>query len=64
MKMQDDEKLIVSVGDCAHLLGLSRSSCYEGIRRGEIPHLKIGRRILIPKVQLERLLQAGKSDGI
>ena len=40
--------------DQAHaLLGgtevISRASFYAGIRRNEIPHLRIGKRILIPR---------------
>jgi excisionase family DNA binding protein len=33
-----------------------RSGWYEAIRRGEIPHIRMGRRILIPRQGLERLL--------
>jgi excisionase family DNA binding protein len=39
-----------------------RSGWYEAIRRGEIPHIRMGRRILIPRQALERLL-AGELPG-
>jgi hypothetical protein len=29
------------------------------VRRGELPHIKLGNRILIPIVQLEKLLEKG-----
>lgn len=38
------------------LSGLSRAAVYRGIERGEIPSVRIGRRILIPKEAADRLL--------
>ena len=55
------ERLTLTVIETAELLGLSRQSAYEGIQRGEIPHIKVGKRILVPRIALERLLNdAGK----
>lgn len=54
--MQDNERLTYDVGTAAKLLGLSRNSAYLACLKGEIPHLKIGKRILIPKVALEQML--------
>ncbi|MGO8863413.1 MAG: helix-turn-helix domain-containing protein [Acidimicrobiales bacterium] len=50
------ERLTLSVGEAAGLLGISRALAYEAVQSGEIPCVRIGRRILIPKVQLNRLL--------
>jgi excisionase family DNA binding protein len=55
--LQDrDEKLVLSVEEARKMLGLSRGLTYEAIRNGEIPSIRIGRRILIPKAALERKL--------
>jgi excisionase family DNA binding protein len=54
--MVTEERLTYNVKEAAKLLGLSRNSAYQACLKGEIPHLKIGKRILIPRVQLERLL--------
>jgi len=51
-----DEKLTLTVAEAAARLGLSRNSAYQACLTGEIPHLRIGKRILIPKVGLERML--------
>ena len=60
--MATSEQLTYSVREAAKLLGLSRNSAYQACLKGEIPHLKIGKRILIPRVQLERMLnEAGKA---
>jgi excisionase family DNA binding protein len=55
--MQDDAKaLTVTTPQAAQLLGISRNLAYEAVRRGEIPTIRIGRRILVPIVAIERLL--------
>lgn len=52
------ERLTLSVEEAAAALGISRAFAYESVRRGDIPHIKIGRRLLIPRVALELLLQS------
>lgn len=49
-------KLTYTVPEAAALLGISRSTAYECVRRGEIPSLTLGRRVLITRTQLEQLL--------
>lgn len=63
--MTNEQRLVLTVEEAAKLLGISRPSAFEGVRRGEIPHIRIGRRILIPKAALEQMLQGGKAaaDG-
>jgi excisionase family DNA binding protein len=48
----------VSVDVAAARLGIDRLTLYAAIRRGEapLPVIRIGRRILIPRRALERLL--------
>jgi excisionase family DNA binding protein len=47
---------VLTVQEAARILRLGRNAAYEAIRRGEIPSLRIGRRIVIPRTGLERLL--------
>ena len=54
--MQTSERATYTVREVAQVLGLSRNSTYQACLKGEIRCLKIGKRILIPKAQLERLL--------
>jgi excisionase family DNA binding protein len=54
--MQDHATLTVTAAEAARLLGISRNLAYEAARRGEIPTIRIGRRILVPIAALERLL--------
>ena len=54
--MKANERLTYSVTEAARVLGISRNSCYAACERGELPCLKIGKRILIPRARLDRLL--------
>jgi len=36
--------------------GLGRNGSYEAAKRGDLPVIKIGRRLRVPVVQLERML--------
>jgi excisionase family DNA binding protein len=54
-------RLTMTVEEAAVALGISRAFAYEAVTRNEIPHVRIGRRILIPRAALERLLGAGGS---
>jgi excisionase family DNA binding protein len=50
------DRLTLTVEEAAALLGISRAFAYEAVRRGEIPSIRIGRRVLVPKAALERLV--------
>jgi excisionase family DNA binding protein len=53
-------RLTLSVEEAAAALGISRAFAYEAVRRAEIPHIRIGKRILIPKTALQRMLDASQ----
>ena len=57
MVIADDDRLVLTIEEAGKLLGLGRSGTYEAARRGDIPTLKIGSRILVPKVALLKLLE-------
>ena len=51
------ERLTLTVEEAAAMLGISRAGAYEAVQRGDIPSIRIGRRILVPKAALQRLLE-------
>ncbi len=55
------KRLVLTVGEAGELCRLSRNAMYSAIARGEIPSIRVGRRLLIPKAALERLL-SGECD--
>jgi excisionase family DNA binding protein len=60
MTKQDDEEdvEVYSVPEAGRRLGLSRNGSYEAARRGDIPTVKIGRLLRVPKVALRRKLES------
>ena len=55
--MEDSECRTYSVREAARVLGLSRNATYGAIYRGEIPALRFGQRIVVPKDALQKLLE-------
>ena len=51
-----DQRLTVSVEEAARLLGISRGLAYLLVNRGDIPSIRLGRRIVVPRRALDRLL--------
>jgi excisionase family DNA binding protein len=46
--MDINQPLTLTVEQTAKLLGIGRSTAYELVRTGDIPSLRLGRRILVP----------------
>ena len=54
---------VMTVEETAEFLRISRNSAYEALRRGEIPYIRIGRRLLVPRAALVQMLErAGKQQ--
>ena len=51
-----EQRLTWTVPEVARLLGISKDSAYEDAHRGELPVRVIGRRMLVPRAALLRLL--------
>ena len=52
----------MNLSELAAELGLARNSVYEAAKSGEIcgiPVLRVGRRLLVPRAPVERLLTEG-----
>lgn len=59
--MTDEHKLTLSVPETATLLGISRAHAYELVARRELPAVRLGRRLLIPRQAIQDLLKRGGS---
>lgn len=53
------ERKTLTILEAGKTLGIGRSAAYEAARTGQIPTIRIGRRLLVPKAALERLLEGG-----
>jgi len=55
---------VLNVEEVSELLGISRWRAYESVRTGEIPALRVGRRLLVPTHALRTwLISAGTVDA-
>jgi len=52
---------VLTVPEVAKTLRIGRNSAYEAIARGEIPAIRLGRRLLVPRAALESFL-SGSSE--
>jgi len=42
--------------EVAQLFGIGRNQAYESARRGDFPTIRLGKRIVAPKVPIDRML--------
>ena len=50
------EKLALSVEEAGALLGISRDLAYDLVARRELPSIRLGRRLVVPRRALEEAL--------
>jgi excisionase family DNA binding protein len=53
-----------TVEEAALLLGISRSTAYECVKSGEIPSLRLRRRIVVPTHAIESILTTASQRPI
>ena len=58
-----EKRLTYTLDEAAQRLGISRALAYEAAHRGELPICRIGRRMLVPRAALARLLEDGSPSG-
>ena len=60
------ERLVYTVPEAGRLLGLSRNGAYDAAKRGDIPTIRIGRLLLVPKRRFHQAIEnlgTGPSEG-
>lgn len=60
--MADLERQTLTVPEAAKILGIHVQTAYVWARRGDIPAIRLGGRLLVKRAELERMLgaEAGK----
>jgi excisionase family DNA binding protein len=56
MPETQSQRRTITIKEAGRQLGLSRNSAYQAAGRGEIPMIRIGRRLLVPLIAFERML--------
>jgi excisionase family DNA binding protein len=49
--------------ELARILGIARNSVYDALRSGKIPHVRVGRRFLIPKTAVKAWLASAFKES-
>ena len=57
--MANSDRLTMTVPEAAEALGIGKNQGYEAARAGQIPTIRIGRRLLVPRAAFERWLEQG-----
>jgi len=52
-------RVTLTVDELAAMLGVERKSLYSCVKRGKIPHIRIGRSIRFSRKRIERWLEEG-----
>lgn len=56
--MDGSRRLTLTVPETAELLGVSRAFAYTLVARGELPSLRLGRRVVVPRVAIDALVSS------
>lgn len=57
------ERQTYTVAEVAQILGIGRNTAYEACNAGEIPTIRLGGRILIPRAAIAELLGGAAANG-
>ena len=52
-----EERLTLTVEEACKRLGIGRSLGYELARQGQLPTLRLGRKLVVPAAALQRMLE-------
>lgn len=62
-RSQHRDPLLVNVPEACRLLSLGRSSLYELIGSGDLRVIRVGRRVLVPTAELDRVIEQRMPAG-
>jgi excisionase family DNA binding protein len=57
MKQISNERLLLRIDEVAQLIGVSRTTAYALVNKGEIPSVRIGGLLRIPNDALRKLIE-------
>lgn len=55
--IENCERLVYTIPEASELLGISHIHGYLMAKRGELPTIRLGRRIVVPKAAFEKFLE-------
>jgi predicted DNA-binding transcriptional regulator AlpA len=55
MKDSKRKSLTVTVPEAGEMLGISRNAAYDCAARGDLPTIRLGKRLVVPRAARERM---------
>jgi excisionase family DNA binding protein len=59
-----DEHVVLTVEETARMLRIGRSAAYAAVHAGEIPAIRVGRKLRVPRRALEEMLSNGNGSPL
>lgn len=59
----EEERLLLTVDEAAHRLGIGRSHAYIFVMRGDLPSVKLGRSRRVRREDLDRFIDGLATEG-
>ena len=60
----DDNRLVYEVPEAGAMLGLTKNASYAAAKRGDIPTIRIGKLLRVPKAAFNQMLErAGQTNA-
>lgn len=56
------ERQTLTICEAAGMLGIAKNTVYRAVRRGEIPIIRVGGRLLVPRAAMVQLLTGDTED--
>ena len=61
MALVERTPLLLSVPNAARALGIGSTLCWELVHSGRLETVRLGRRVLVPRLAVERLAQSAEA---
>lgn len=61
--MTDRDRELLHVEEVQAMLGIGRTTVYEMIRRGDLPALRVGRLVRVPRSRLDEWITRNTTGG-
>ena len=60
--MTQNNTKVLTVKEAAKVLKISLATAYQGVKEGDIPSIRIGKKIIVPTIALEQKLAEAGGD--
>jgi len=61
--MEPTDRRALTVTQAAEMLGISRALAYELVARHELPAIRLGRRIIVPRHAIDAMLDGWNNEA-